>query len=179
MRDEENLLNHLLTKIADAAAPHIVPEVKNVLIKTEETKSKFEDTVVQKTLDEPLPEKTDTIFSDVKPKIKMPEIKAALVPFPTTTDWLENLDGLTEIFIDDNYQSLADDLPDVKPDSLGNINGQTKRFVDNNYQLWADDMSNAEPKNIILEDISDADTVDYTSNIELVKKVPLHHEDIK
>ena len=149
MRDEENLLNHLLTKIADAAAPRIVPEVKNVLIKTEETKSKFEDTVVQKTLDEPLPEKTDTIFSDVKPKIKMPEIKAALVPFPTTTDWLENLDGLTEIFIDDNYQ------------------------------LWADDMSNAEPKNIILEDISDADTVDYTSNIELVKKVPLHHEDIK
>ena len=86
---------------------------------------------------------------------------------------------MTEIFIDDNYQSLADDLPDVKPDSLGNINGQTKRFVDNNYQLWADDMSNAEPKNIILEDISDADTVDYTSNIELVKKVPLHHEDIK
>ena len=179
MRDEENLLNHLLTKIADAAAPHIVPEVKNVLIKTEETKSKFEDTVVQKTLDEPLPEKTDTIFSDVKPKIKMPEIKAALVPFPTTTDWLENLDRLIEIFIDDNYQSLADDLPDVKPDSLDNINGQTKRFVDNNYQLWTDDMSNAEAKNIILEDISDADTVDYTSNIELVKKVPLHHEDIK
>ena len=32
-RDDENLLNHLLTEIADAAAPHVVPEMKYVPIK--------------------------------------------------------------------------------------------------------------------------------------------------
>lgn len=46
--DDENLLNHLLTKIADAAAPHVVPEMKYVPIKTEETKPKFEDVVIEK-----------------------------------------------------------------------------------------------------------------------------------
>ena len=40
-RDDENLLNHLLTEIADAAAPHVVPEMKYVPIKTEEIKPKF------------------------------------------------------------------------------------------------------------------------------------------
>lgn len=81
------------------------------------------------------------------------------------------------MFVNDNYQSLADDLPDVKRDSLENVHGQTEIFVDVNYQSWVDDMSNVKSKNIILEDISDADTVDYTSDTELVKNVPLHPRD--
>ena len=73
------------------------------------------------------------------------------------------------MFVGDNYidKSLTDDLPDVKPDLLENVHGQTEIFVDDNYQSLADDMSNVKPKNIAL-DISDADTIDYTSNIELV-----------
>ena len=57
----------------------------------------------------------------------------------------ENLDTQTKIFIDNNYQSLVDDLPDIKPD------------------IKAD---------IILEDVLHADTIDYISDIEFVKEVP-------
>ena len=59
----------------------------------------------------------------------------------------ENLDTQTKIFVDDNSQSLVDDLPDIKPDIKTDI---------------------------ILEDVSDVDTIDYTSNIEFVKTVPQH-----
>ena len=62
----------------------------------------------------------------------------------------ENLDQQTEIFVDDNYQSLADDVPDIKP------NVKT---------------------DITLEDVSDADTIDFTSDIDFVKKVPQHPRD--
>ena len=37
-------------------------------------------------LDEPLPEKTETIFPDVNSKIKMPEVKVAIEPFPISND---------------------------------------------------------------------------------------------
>lgn len=48
MTDDENLLNHLLTKMTDATVSHVAPEVKYVLIKTEEIKPKFEDVVIKK-----------------------------------------------------------------------------------------------------------------------------------
>ena len=57
----------------------------------------------------------------------------------------KNLDTKTKTFVDDNYQSLVDDLPDIKPDVKADI---------------------------ILEDVSDVDMIDYTSDIEFVKKVP-------
>ena len=37
-------------------------------------------------LDEPLPEKTETISPDVNSKIKMPEVKVAIEPFPISND---------------------------------------------------------------------------------------------
>ena len=46
--DDENFLNDLLTKITDATVSHVAPEVKYVLIKTEEIKPKFEDVVIKK-----------------------------------------------------------------------------------------------------------------------------------
>ena len=132
MTDDENLLNHLLTKMTDATVSHVAPEVKYVLIKTEEIKPKFEDVVIKKNTWKSLPQKTETIFADIKPKIKMPQVKLAIEPFPITNDWLDNLDSGTKMFVGDNYidKSLTDDLPDIKPDLLDNVHGQTEKFVD-------------------------------------------------
>ena len=62
----------------------------------------------------------------------------------------ENLDQKTEIFVDNNYQSLVDDSSDIKPN--------VKR-------------------DIILEDVSDADTIDFASDIEFIKKISQHPRD--
>ena len=53
----------------------------------------------------------------------MPEIKPAMKPFPidrpipALDNNLDNIDGQTEIFVDDKYQSWIDDNhPDTKPE---------------------------------------------------------------
>ena len=102
-------------------------------------------------------------------------------------NWINNLlndnaDCQTGIFVDNNYQSWADDdnKPDIKTDVFlpavdDNVDGQTKIFVDDNYQSWADNIPDIKPKtDLVLEGISDADTIDYTSDAEFVKKVPQH-----
>ena len=66
----------------------------------------------------------------------------------------ENLDQHIEMFVDDNYQSLVGDFPNMKPDIKQDIKAK-----------------------IILEDVSDTNTIDYTSDIEFVKKVPQHPRD--
>ena len=62
----------------------------------------------------------------------------------------KNLGQQTEIFVDDNYHSLVDDVPDIKRDIKTDI---------------------------ILEDVLDADTIYFTSDIDFVKKVPQHPRD--
>ena len=71
--------------------------------------------------------KTETIFPDIKPKTEIffPEIKPSIKAFPINEPLPsldennllnDNIDGQTEIFVDDNYQPWIDDLPDTKPD---------------------------------------------------------------
>ena len=53
------------------------------------------------------------------------------------------------MFVDNNYQSLVGDLPDIKPDIKPDVK-----------------------TNIVLEDVRGADTIDYTSDTEFVKNLP-------
>ena len=50
-REDETFLNDLLTKIADAKRPQIIPEVKYIPVKTEEAKPKYYDVVIKKILE--------------------------------------------------------------------------------------------------------------------------------
>ena len=59
-----------------------------------------------------------------------------------------------------------------------NADGKTEIFV---YHSSADDIPGIKPKTDLgFEDISNADTIDYASDIEFVKKVPQHpHDQLK
>ena len=133
-------------------------------------------------------------MAKIKPTIKPFHIDEPLPDFKKYYDWLDNwlnnplnynVDSQTEIFVDNNYKPWADDdnKPDIKTDVLltavdDNVDGQTEIFVDDNYQSWTDDIPDIKPKaDLVLEDISDADAIDYTSAIEFVKKVPQHPRD--
>ena len=102
--------------------------------------------------------KSETILPDIKPNSEtiLPEIKPAITPFPIDEplldfkkhekwldNWLNNLlndkvDGQTEIFVDENYQSWADDndnKPNIKtnvflPAADDNVDSPTEIFVD-------------------------------------------------
>ena len=47
-REDENFLNDLLTKIADAKKSQIIPELKYISVKIEEPKPKYDDVVIKK-----------------------------------------------------------------------------------------------------------------------------------
>ena len=108
-KEDENFLNHLLTKITDAKILQIVPDVKYIPEKIEKPKPKFDEVVIKKSPDdEPLPDldayekwlqkklktdtfkklnikpKIETIFPDIRPKTEkfLPEIKSAIKSFP-------------------------------------------------------------------------------------------------
>ena len=57
-KDDEKFLNDLISKIADAKNPQIIPYVKYIPVKTEEPKPKFDDVVIKKDpeIDESLPD---------------------------------------------------------------------------------------------------------------------------
>ena len=105
----------------------------------------------------------------MKPKTEIffPEIKPAIKPFPID----EPLPDLKKKYDDwlDNW--LNNPLND-------NVDGETENFVHDNYQSWDDDIQDVKSKtDLVLEDISDADTIDYTSDIEFIEKVPQHPRD--
>ena len=166
---------------------------------------------------------TETFLSGIKPKteIILPETKPAIKPFPidrpipALADNVDNIDGQTEIFVDDSYQSWIDgnqtdtkpdltfptptgknvtdeinydtwvnNLQNIRPDlflsdDVENLDQQTEMFVDDSYPSLAGDLPDIKPDikpdvktNIILKDVSDTDTIDYTSDIGFIKKVP-------
>ena len=47
-KEDENFLNDLLSKIADAKSPQMIPGVKYIPVKIEEQKPKFDDVVIKK-----------------------------------------------------------------------------------------------------------------------------------
>ena len=185
-REEEKFSNDLFTKTADAKKPQIIPKVKYIPAKIEQPKLKYEDVVIKKDLPDVKPNiKQDIFLPDAKPDIKtdisLPDTKIDIKPDVSLPD------AQTEMFVDDNYQSWVDYLSDIKPDVFlhttdDNLDAQTETFIDDNYQSWVDDLPDVKPDNktdIVLEDISDADTIAYTSDIEFVKKVPQNPRDKK
>ena len=79
-----------------------------------------------------------------------------------------------------NYDAWVNNLQNIRPDPFlsddeENLDPQTQIFVDNKYQTLVDYLPNIEPDvktYVFLEDISDTDKIDYTSDIEFVKKTP-------
>ena len=71
-------------------------------------------------------------------------------------------------------------MADIKPDVFLPTADDNLDNVDDNYQSWADDLPNVKlhsKTGTVLEDISDADTIDYTYDTQFVKKVPKHPRD--
>ena len=100
--------------------------------------------------------KTETIFPDIKPKTQIffPGIKPSIKPFPINellpsldnNNLLhDNIDGQTEIFVDDNYQSWIDDLPDAKPDLTLLTLTINNSADEKNYDAWANNLQNVRP----------------------------------
>ena len=114
-REDENFLNDFLTEIADAKQPEIIPELKNVPLRVEESKPKYDDVVIK----------------------TPPETKPHLTfPMPTGNDtaddvnydaWVNNLQNIRpDLFLSDKDEDL-DTKTEIKP--ISDIKPKTEIFV--------------------------------------------------
>ena len=119
-REGEKFLDDLLTKIADAKRPQLIPEIKYIPIKMEEPKPKFEDVVINKEPD--IKPKIETFFQDIKPKAEIffPDVKPKIETFfkdikPKVEIFFQDLKPKIETFFLDIMPKTETFFPDIKP----------------------------------------------------------------
>ena len=91
----------------------------------------------------------------------MPEIKPSIKPFPINeplpslddSNFLNNdIDGQIETFVDDNYHSWIDDLPDTKPDFTFPTPTGNSSVDEKNYDVWVNNLQNITPDLFLSDD---------------------------
>ena len=97
--------------------------------------------------------KTETFFPDIstKTEIFLPELKPAIKPFPVDQpipaldNNLDNVDGQTEIFVDEKLSSCVVDLglmTDTKPDLSFPTSKGNDGIDETNYDVWVNNLQN-------------------------------------
>ena len=86
--------------------------------------------------------KTEIFLSEIKPAIKPSPIDEPLPSLDDNNLLNDDIDGQTEIFFDNNYQSWIDDLPDTKPDLTFPTPTCNTGVEKKNYDAWVSNLQN-------------------------------------